>query len=467
MSIIEEHSDECCTSPLEWFDVPPTQTAVEKSYFSEYQPLTSLQDGSTIDFYVPASTDDYIDLQSTRLYLKCKVTRTNGNAVNNDQFPAPVNDLFNSMWGNVELILNERLVSHSNGMHGYISMISHLIHDSEESLQSERSMRLIFKDTPNQMDVTEPRLANHPNLIPGYDIRRTVADDNTVTYNRIPADEVVGNQGLYQRNLLTAGSRVFEMMGPLRIDLFEQERYLPNGISMKLRFHRQKSSYVLMAEGNNYKVRIMEAYLYVRKIHPSPGVLLGHTQALSKMPAKFPITRKECKEIAIASGLRSVKKDNIFLGQLPKRVVVAMVDGDAAAGNYVKNPYNFKHYNVNHMQLFADGEPVRAQPLKPNMDTADYIHCYETLYRGLNNLDGEKGCIIKRVDWNKGYSLFAFDLTPDMDADDHYALIRHGNLRLEVEFATALADPINILVYAEFDNVLEITADRHIQFDYV
>ena len=95
MSIIEEHSEECSTSPLEWFDVPPTQTAVEKSYFSEYQPLTSLHDGSTIDFYIPASTDDYVDLQSTRLYLKCQLTQMNGTDVPDDQFPAPVNDLFN------------------------------------------------------------------------------------------------------------------------------------------------------------------------------------------------------------------------------------------------------------------------------------------------------------------------------------------------------------------------------------
>ena len=112
----------------------------------------------------------------------------------------------NSLWSNVELILNERLISHSNGMHGYISMISHLIHDSEESLQSERSMRLMFKDTPGQMDVTEPRRANHQHLIPGHDIRRTVNAENVATYTTIPADENVGNQGLYQRNLVTAGS---------------------------------------------------------------------------------------------------------------------------------------------------------------------------------------------------------------------------------------------------------------------
>ena len=51
-----------------------------------------------------------------------------------------------------------------------------------------------------------------------------------------------------------------------------------------------------------------------------------------------------------------------------------------------------------------------------------------------------------------------------MNSDDHYA---HGNLCLDIEFANELAESINILVYAEFDNVIEITADRHVTFDYV
>ena len=68
---------------------------------------------------------------------------------------------------------------------------------------------------------------------------------------------------------------------------------------------------------------------------------------------------------------------------------------------------------------------------------------------------------------DQGYALFAFDLTPDMDTDDHYALIKHGNLRLDIEFAKPLDNTISILVYAEFDNVIEITQDRHIAFDYV
>ena len=458
MSLIQEGSHECCTSPLEWFKVLPTQTSIEKSATVEYQSLTALRPNVPLEFYIPASTEDYFDLLNSRLYICCKIVTAAGAECTAAQIAAPVNDLLNSLWSNVELYLNDRLVSHSNNMHGYLSMISHLIHDSEESLESERSMRLIYKDTAGGMNCTNALLRNPEGIIFGLDL---ADDDGGIV------DEEQGNRGLYLRYRQTRQSKNVELMGPLRIDMFEQDRYLPNGVDVKLRFHPQKRTFALMAEANQFKIDITEAYLLMRKVRPSPGVLLGHSDALAKGPAKFPITRKECKCFAVSNGLRSFKKDNIFLGQLPKRIVIGMVASDAFSGLVTENPYNFQHFNINHLQMYVDGEPVRNQPLRPDLASGKYLQCYETLFRGLNRLDGEKGSIIKRSDWDKGYSLLAFDLTPDMDSDDHYALIKHGNLRVDIEFANALAESINILVYAEFDNVIEITADRHVAFDYV
>ena len=75
--------------------------------------------------------------------------------------------------------------------------------------------------------------------------------------------------------------------------MFEQDRYLPNGVDVKLRFHPQKRTFALMAEENQFRIDITEAYLLMRKVRPSPGVLLGHSDALAKGPAMLPITRKE------------------------------------------------------------------------------------------------------------------------------------------------------------------------------
>ena len=229
--------------------------------------------------------------------------------------------------------MNDRLISHSNNTHGYTSMISHLIHDSEESLHSERSLRLLYKDTPGQMDYLNAAEANMDELIKGFhhiDPQLVVDAQGAVSEEEI---EDPGNNGLHTRFLFSHNSKKVSVMGSLSIPLFEQERYLPNGVSLKLRFHSQREPFTMMTgDGNRYKIDLEEAFMLMRKVKPSPGVQLGHAEAMMKMPAKFPVTRKETKVIAMSKDVNTFVKDNIFLGQLPKRVVIAMVDSEAFAG---------------------------------------------------------------------------------------------------------------------------------------
>jgi hypothetical protein len=42
----------------------------------------------------------------------------------------------------------------------------------------------------------------------------------------------------------------------------------------------------------------------------------------------------------------------------------------------------------------------------------------------------------------------------------HKELIKRGNLRVEMHFAEALTATINVVMYAEFDNVIEIDRNR-------
>jgi hypothetical protein len=43
--------------------------------------------------------------------------------------------------------------------------------------------------------------------------------------------------------------------------------------------------------------------------------------------------------------------------------------------------------------------------------------------------------------------------------------VKQGNLRVEIEFADALTATINVIMYAEFDNVIEIDRNRQVLFD--
>jgi hypothetical protein len=54
-------------------------------------------------------------------------------------------------------------------------------------------------------------------------------------------------------------------------------------------------------------------------------------------------------------------QDNMFLGQLPKRLVVACVDSDALNGTIGKNPFDF-----NFVALNVDGRQIPTKPLQPD-----------------------------------------------------------------------------------------------------
>ena len=53
-----------------------------------------------------------------------------------------------------------------------------------------------------------------------------------------------------------------------------------------------------------------------------------------------------------------------------------------------------------------------------------------------------------------------------MSEVETFQLIQQGNLRVEIHFAEALTATINVVMYAEFDNVIEIDRNRQILFDY-
>ncbi|KAK3916657.1 hypothetical protein KUF71_015882 [Frankliniella fusca] len=95
------------------------------------------------------------------------------------------------------------------------------------------------------------------------------------------------------------------------------------------------------------------------------------------------------------------------------------------------------------------------------------MECYNTLFSGTGIHWKDEGNGISWSDYPKGNTLFVFDLSPDLSASEpHWNLQRQGTMRLDLRFAEPLAQPINCVVYAEFQNLIEIDKDRNVIVDY-
>jgi hypothetical protein len=398
------------------------------------------EDSAPIEFFVPGNGEDYLDPSRMQLYVKVKVKAADGENIGGDDQVGPQNLFLQSLFSQVNVSLNDKLVTPSATTHSYRAMIETLLNFGPAAMRSRMQTSLFFMDTAGKMDVHNPG-----------------------------ALDANANMGLKKRHGFVATSRSCDMSGPLHADICFQERLIIPGVDIKVKLVRSANSFCLMAGGENpaYKVLIEEAVLRMRRVSVSPTLPLDHEKFLDKTTAKYPISRVEVKSIAIPQGLLSLDREKVFLGVLPKRVVIALVHSEAFRGSYVKNAFNFHHYNITQVGLSVNGDSRK--PIQVQFgDGGDglYIRGYETLFSGMDKMFADSGNLISREDYGKGYTLYAIDLTPDLTSSEHFNPVQTGNVRLSIQFARALPNTVTCLVYVEFESLIEIDKSRNIIFDF-
>ncbi|KAJ8023215.1 hypothetical protein HOLleu_35549 [Holothuria leucospilota] len=383
------------------------QTSIAKGNWIEYHPLNNITDSAPIQFSVQGSTGDYLDLSQTILHVRAKLIQDNGDDLPPDANVGPVNLLLQSLFSEVDVTMNDRLVTPSTNTYPYRAILETLLSYGPEAKESQLTGSLFYKDTAGKMDSCNPN-----------------------------GNQDVINEGLKARYEYVKNSKIVDLVGPLHCDMFIQQKMLLGGVELKLKLHRSKNEFCLLSSEANaaFKVRIIDASLYVRHVKVHPEVALAHAKALEQGTAKYP--------------------------NLPKRLVLGCVDTEAFNGAYNKNPFNFHHHHLNFLALYVDGEQLPWKPLRPNFTDDRYIMSYQTLYSGLNSMFTDKGNQINRSDYGKGYTLYAFDLTPDLANGGHFNLRKNGNVRLEMQFENALTRSVSVIVYAEYDAVVEVDKSR-------
>ena len=117
--------------------------------------MASLDPGGPIEFLIPGSGDDYLDLANTMLHVQVKVTRANGDDLDLADPVGPVNNWLHSLFGQVDVYLNGTLVTPSTNTYAYRAYIETLLSYGPDAKDTQLTSQLWYKDTATHMDAVE------------------------------------------------------------------------------------------------------------------------------------------------------------------------------------------------------------------------------------------------------------------------------------------------------------------------
>ena len=113
--------------------------------------------------------------------------------------------------------------------------------------------------------------------------------------------------------------------------------------------------------------------------------------------------------------------------------------------------------------MSCNGHSIHNSPFEPNFRQGLYLKSYLSLYQAVSAFGLSKAFDIVKEDYVVGY-----DLTADQCSEEgQLHPIKTESLRIELQFAQTLAAVINVIVFAEFDNQIEINSLREIITDYL
>ena len=317
-------------SELDLFGKPSEQTIIEHTTEKDHYPISSMIESGPLEFTITGSGDEYLDLSSAYLHLTASISVGGVTTPTEDDKVAPVNNWVQSLFSQVDVSLNGKMVSSSSNTYAYRAYIETLLTFGKAYKKTFITNSMWYKDTAGHMN--------------------DLGDENV---------------GTTKRSNLTAHGKKVDMIGYIHDDVFRQTRLLPPGVTVKVRFVRANEQFSLISTRAGYKTEISSAILYVKKCKVNPEVCLAFAN-VHKKNMYFPIKRVDCKVFTIPAGSLSAFKEGIICGQLPKKIVVGCVRNTAYNGVYNENPFNFEHFNLSNIAVHIDGQSDTVPSLDPD-----------------------------------------------------------------------------------------------------
>lgn len=425
-------------APLPEFDifkVPATQLSVDRDVETEHRPLSTITSDSPITFQIITAEDEYLLLSESKLHMTVKFRLKKIVKATGAEATLEANDwnkikteknFLHSLFRKIDITYNGKEISSGPATYSYRAFFENMIGYSKSGQK-------------------------------GY-LQSSWFDDKTLSATSTDFKECV-----------------IDLIGKIHTDLTFQDRAIVGRAIIDVKLDPNKPDFYLRVSGttlHRYEVSVefIHPTIFAHRAKTTAMLQDGHSEGFrGGGTAKYPITRVEVKPITIPAGSNNVNVDNCFVGQMPRRIIFGMVDEAAFNGSFDNDPYEFKHNNLEGLAAYIDGTQYPNVAYKPDFTKGLVAREFDALYSVLNQ-NVNFPSFEMTLEKFKTNPLFAFNFSPDLSAgagsDGHVSLIKRGAMRLQLKFKNDLPNTTILLIFAEFDNLIEVNEIREVTTDF-
>ena len=439
---------------LRLFEIPGTDMSMTARREVRVNPLTT--GINPITFKVDRSSD-YIDLDNSFFELDLTLKLDDGNNLAQATRIQLANNLAHTLFRQITVRLNGTLISPMTDTYHLLAMIQ----------------TMLDNDKQDGEDLLAPQGWYNCFNVPDDGAAEITADQQDPTHDDFKALADDQKKFILSRVKFLGGNQVRLRFTP-NLEIFRLGKLLVPGVELQFEMYLNNPNlYAIRYAGAN-TLRQTEAdvlcKLYIQQIRVKDGLYRELAAKMAKGAiVSYPTVRGVVRTFPHPTGQQHFECQNPFTGQVPNRLVVALLRQTAFNGTITTNPFAFEKFNLSTIKVLASGEEYPYETLQlnhnnGNKDLAGYHRFLEATgcrARGHGNLVGPG-------DWGHGKkaNLFVFDLTANGLLDSPTLNPRQrGELRLVIDFGADPGANLTVVVYGEFENLMEIDRDRAVIYD--
>jgi hypothetical protein len=211
----------------------------------------------------------------------------------------PVNNIFHSAFESSEVYLGLQPTTKVDKHNAYVAYINTLTGYGPQPLNTFFQMVGWGKDTAGHMDSLGKTSGEYQNK--GY----------------------VERAKLFRRD---GKELVAEFVGKICSPVFMQDRILPPQVPMRVILKRSEDNFALMHEAGEFTMNITDPVLIVRKVALTPSVRETYMKISEEgNPFLYYLNTPTVNYYSIQQGSTQFMRDDLFMGKLPRKVVICMV----------------------------------------------------------------------------------------------------------------------------------------------